>query len=756
MGECTSSAQAKTCLREPNAKLRFFFWPPRSFEFSFIIPASSPPFERSKHGRVRYIVTATALGAGRARQNISAWREVFVILNVDKDGGPTPLEIIYADAHEALGPISLSLTAASLTVGGTAMLTVVHPDPPPKLSVHVIRVFIEQTFEIYSETKKAWLKLPAEKMRLAEWGHMPNKPNRPVPASQQPSTDPADAIWKSEPSGSGKPGKGAFRAMPHVSPYGTAIPHMASAASSASTPGGDARAAAEAATATANAPHQPTAPISIPGTPAAAAAASASSTPNKLGYKLRTTLRLPNDDHMRPSTVKGSRAEIRVGHEMGVEVFFSRLDVLDTREGSETYGRPKVQVFSARRAVVIPSCTATFDTVHLPPYVEESPVNSRPPSPTNLARSPVAAYGRNSTSHTHAELQKLANTLHNTLPGGRGRQPTPPHSKTSSHPNSSHNSQPGSRYGSREPSPTRGVHEAASAATSPTTSTVPHRETPSRSHSGIGHSISAAFGSHFPSGMGMGRKSRPNSRPSSRPASPTHESGPAAVATNGGGGSGSGAAGAAAANAPIAASSAPAVHHPRSRRSGFGGGLHALTPAVATQTFTAPPSGATTPIHGTGAGAGSNAYSPQTHATPSNMIYAATAAPHGNYVPSTPRTLPANSPWGVSHFPHRTGGSHDTCNCGRSTEELAAAEMRLIEGVPTAPGAFSERHADGEMPPPWTQSRAPSPDYFSQVWAGTQTVASTPGIALQTNGGDVGGGGPLPTTAGTKTPFGSP
>ncbi|CAO1617788.1 unnamed protein product [Sympodiomycopsis kandeliae] len=706
------------------------------FEFAFIIPASSPPFERSKHGRVRYIVTATALGAGRARHNITAWREVFVILNVDKDGGPSPLEIIYADIHEALGPISLSLTAASLTVGGTAMLTVVHPDPPPKLSVHVIRVFIEQTTELYSETKKAWLKLPAEKMRVAEWGHMPNKPNRPVPPSQQPSQDPASAIWIGNENGHGKPGKGAFHAMPHVAPYGTAVPHMATASSAPATPGKLGSPTTFAQNEAFNADAAPAAlPVPIAGTsqagpsaprasPSAAPGDASHAATGKPGYKLRTTVRLPNDDHMRPSTVRGSRADIRVSHEMGIEVFFSRKDVLDTRETSDSFGQPKVQVFSARRSVVVPSCTATFDTVHLPPYVEESPVNSRPPSPTNLARSPSTVRNAN---HSHPDLQKLANTLHNTLPGGR-RRPTPPHSKTASHPNSNPNSVPGSRHGSRDPSPTRNGFSERDGH--------PSREVPSRQHSygsSIGHSLSVAFGSHFPTGMGIGRKSRPNSRPASRPGSPTLERSQGEGGL-GSGHNGNGSAGPSGGHGPSSsATGGVPIHHPRSRR-GLGGGLQGFTPATATQTVTAPPSGAATPIHGGSSPHGSTtpqyAYSPQTHSLTSGMM-----GMNLGHIPSTPRTLPANSPWGVSSFPHRTGSSHNTCNCGRTTEELSNAELRLLEGVPTAPGAFSEHHAEGEMPPPWTESRPPSPDYFSQVWAGTQSAVNTPGVGLTMGNG---------------------
>lgn len=620
---------------------------------------------------MRYLVTATALGAGRARHNISAWREIFVILNVDKHGGPTPLEITYADVHEALGPISLSLTAASLTVGGTVTLTVVHPEPPPKLNVHVIRVFCEQTFELYSETKKAWMKLPPEKLRVAEWGHMPNKPAKPLPLSQQVQSDPTDIIWTAEKEGAGKPGKGAYHALPNIAPYGQAIPHTSLANSGPSTP------------AFGSSPQNSTIPLPTPSdtgsrSPFRLQAGSGNVTPgNRKGYKLKATVRLPNDDHMRPSTVRGSRAEIRIGHEMGVEVFFSREDVLDTREGTENYGKPKVQVFSARRSVVVPSCTATFDTVHLPPYVQESPVSSRPPSPTNLARNQAnyfssphhaaampspglsSSSSNNIGNHSNADLQKLAVTLHNTLPGGRGRPDGPssgPHSTV------------GSRQGSRDPSPTR-----------------PPLDRGSSTHS-ISHSISAAFNGHFP--HGMGRKSRPASRPSSRPPSPTHDSGSASLSTS-----------------PANAAS----HHPTSHRGRrFGSNFQGFTPAVATQTTSAPPSGAVTPSH-------------------HSSGYHTPHLPHHHHGPST---LAPNAPWGATHLPPRTGNSHDTCNCGRTTEELAGAEHRLLDGVPTAPGMFSETHGMDEEPPAWSESRPASPDYFSQVFANTsnQSAVNTPAV----------------------------
>ncbi len=83
---------------------------------------------------------------------------------------------------------------------------------------------------------------------------------------------------------------------------------------------------------------------------------------------------------------------------------------------------------------------------------------------------------------------------------------------------------------------------------------------------------------------------------------------------------------------------------------------------------------------------------------------------HRSHGYSTPRSLPDNVPWAVSYLPDRTGTSHATCNCGRTTEELTEAEQRLLEGVPTAPGAWVENTDANVPPPPWAPpSRASSP-----------------------------------------------
>lgn len=613
------------------------------FEFAFIIPASSPPFERGRYGRVRYTLTASALGAGRGKANVTVSREILIILNVNADGGPVPLDIQYHDYHEALGAMSVSLTSASLTVGGAATLSIYHPSPPFGLSVHVVRVFVEQTIELYSDVRQAWMKLPAEKLRIWERGFMPYKE-----ASKQidPSSTMEDCLWISSEDGlsPGKPGRSVIAGgygVPTLAPYGSTMhpgttgplgTSMPGQGSTPSTPGG----------------------IHLP-----LNSNSGIQSPAGDGYKLKAVMRLPDDNVIRPSTVRGSRAEIRVSHELGVEVFFSRKSVIDERPQSESKGKPKVQVFSMRRATIIPSCFATYDAIHLPPYSMESPLSSRPPSPgpqpmynsgnnnrgrgsngttTTAMRNPLTTHTppQNATE-TELDHWKLTQTLRAALGGhaNSGSVATPGNTNSTFGIHSTNPSQPGSAMGSRNTSPTRNHHSGP-----------------------LGY-----FSSHH------GRKSRPSSPTGNGTNSPS-------LSSN---------------NAP----SGNLMQHSstQARRSGTAN-LHALTPT-------------NKPVV--------SSLGSANQMTTNSFPIVTTAPASGT---TTPKTLPPNSPWAANNFPVRTSTSHESCQCGRSTEELMEAEQRLLEGVPTAPGIWIDAHDEGQLPPPWTPSRPSSPVLDSQDVSG--------------------------------------
>ncbi|KAK0555232.1 hypothetical protein OC861_004922 [Tilletia horrida] len=471
------------------------------FSFTFILPATLAPTERCKNGRLRYSCTAHAIGGGRARSNTSSpARDIFVIAlpqpdnlatsapgraaNINREEGlnapgmPTPisLDVQFHDYHQSLGILSVSLTALSLTVGAIATLSIYHPSPPPLLSVHTIRVTLEQTTEVYNRLRRGWMRFPVEKYKLWEAGHMPFKkveeqPLRPRPfgaaspvggqhedASSRRSTAWEDSVWVgSDDGGKGRPGN-AIRDRLYLSNSDALVAAQAHAQSihpdqllgpssadprrpgtnstsyfgsrpsspdgigksrsAPNTPGalsrhsdadgthmagkitriGDLLEARELrphphplfATACDNPSHPFLSAISgawvdkpAPG----AGEARSTPTDGPSSYRLRALLRMPSDDHVHPSTLRGTKSDIHHTHEAVVEIYFSRANVFSEEKGKE--GRPKLQVFSMRKKVVIQSCVVTPDMIHLPPYLGQVDQSSSAPGSVSHDQPPI-------------------------------------------------------------------------------------------------------------------------------------------------------------------------------------------------------------------------------------------------------------------------------------------------------------------------------------------------------------------------------
>lgn len=605
------------------------------------------------------------------------------MLQVAPDGGPTALDVQYHDAHEALGPMSVSLTSASLTVGGTAALSIYHPDPPPGANVHVIRVFLEQTVELYSAVRKAWLKLPMEKLRLWEKGCMPYKAKHPDHVSEK------DTIWfaRLDPETGkavrGAPGRGAGDGRPSLAPFGESFVGTF-------------------------AQHAVPGPARVP-------------QGHGEGYSLKAVMRLPEHRICRPSSVRGSKTDIRVTHEIGVEVFFSRLSVLDQRPGSDSYGQPKVQVFSMRRAVAIPSCAFTYDTIHLPPYSLESPLPSRPGSPSNgLTFSSLSApgtpgpstasSGRSALGQAELDAWKASTSLAHTLPSL-----THPFSSRSSPSGSRGPSRPGSRAGSREPSPEREERSSRShhrtSLGSGLAAALGRRSRNSSPERSDGHSelgvrpVMSRRGSsvslHRPRGLHAFTPSHPISRAPSPPANSAQLGPPSAPAHT---------------SPPV--NSVSGTWRPASTGPSTPSGV----PITTFGGYFPPSSGASTPTRTTSPapqrpGLGSRSSS-LNHRSFANLSLTAPGSPVGGTggLGGMSSTAPSVPGWSAlaGYGTGETKTSHALCNCGRSTEELAEAEQRLLEGVPTAPGAWVDLHDAGSEPPPWMP---PSSGSDAPEWA---------------------------------------
>ncbi|EPQ26220.1 uncharacterized protein PFL1_06934 [Pseudozyma flocculosa PF-1] len=146
------------------------------FEFAFIIPCDSPPYERSPFGRVRYIIKATAIGAGRAKSNVECWRDMYPMVNPSPDSGPTPLTVLYNDLHPTVGLVSIACTSNNISVGGVFNIDINSPAPPQDLIVYLVRVSLETTIELHTK-KKGKQVVPVQRHKLFEKGWVPPKNN---------------------------------------------------------------------------------------------------------------------------------------------------------------------------------------------------------------------------------------------------------------------------------------------------------------------------------------------------------------------------------------------------------------------------------------------------------------------------------------------------------------------------------------------------------------------------------------------------
>ncbi|WFD21752.1 hypothetical protein MEQU1_000408 [Malassezia equina] len=119
------------------------------FEFHLVLPAWAAPYERCRYGRTKYNITATVRGAGKHGRDVSVSRDLVPVQQQTPESGPLAFELTYRDTHESLHDMTVSLTGVSLTVAGVLHLSLVHPAPPPTLNVLLVRVFVEQMYELY-------------------------------------------------------------------------------------------------------------------------------------------------------------------------------------------------------------------------------------------------------------------------------------------------------------------------------------------------------------------------------------------------------------------------------------------------------------------------------------------------------------------------------------------------------------------------------------------------------------------------------
>ncbi|KAL9935600.1 hypothetical protein V8E36_005177 [Tilletia maclaganii] len=357
------------------------------FEFAFILPSDSPPYERSPYGHVRYILKATAVGAGRARSDVSVWRDIFPVANPSPDGGPTPLQVLYNDIHPTVGLLSISCTSNSISVGGIFNVDIASPLPPPDLTVYLIRISLETHIELFvhgnkaaggpganGKKKRERQLVPPQRRKLFERGYVPPR-----------TSDPHGSV------GDGKKSDGFIRDADQL------------------------------------------------GASDLQAVARGGRSPQS--WEISAVARMPDDNAIRPSTANGTRADVRFSHVLIVDIvhsrspeedgtsssaaavgtpgaeappassgvarsssvpangqsagFFDNVSGAPQPNGGGTTGGPrsgsrsaskgkskereasqppkpqrKIKVFTLRQPIQLPSCCVAFDSVQLPPYTQ--------------------------------------------------------------------------------------------------------------------------------------------------------------------------------------------------------------------------------------------------------------------------------------------------------------------------------------------------------------------------------------------------
>lgn len=263
------------------------------FEFAFIVPCDAPPYERSPYGRVRYIIKATAVGAGRAKSNVECWRDLYPMVNPSPDSGPTPLTVLYNDLHPTVGLVSIACTSNNISVGGVFNIDVNSPTPPDDLIVYLVRVSLETTIELTTK-RKGKQTVPVQRSKLFEKGWVPPKNN--------------DGSH-----GDGKKTDGFVRN------FG-----------------------------------------------------------NDHAWTVQGIARMPDDNHIRASTVAASKASIRFSHVIVVEIVHSRRpEGSKAKTPEEEAKERRLKVFALRQPVLVPSCCCAYDAVTLPAYSADPDPSSR-------------------------------------------------------------------------------------------------------------------------------------------------------------------------------------------------------------------------------------------------------------------------------------------------------------------------------------------------------------------------------------------
>ncbi|KAM0746455.1 hypothetical protein T439DRAFT_139116 [Meredithblackwellia eburnea MCA 4105] len=123
-----------------------------SFNFSFLIPTSTPVSQRCAYGRVRHFLKATLESNSKLNTTSSISTPqvpLWIVASPFKSGQiPEPVNLGVEVWLEELGPLALSITTPHLVPSGLISLSLFFPSPPPTVIITNIQAYISQSYEI--------------------------------------------------------------------------------------------------------------------------------------------------------------------------------------------------------------------------------------------------------------------------------------------------------------------------------------------------------------------------------------------------------------------------------------------------------------------------------------------------------------------------------------------------------------------------------------------------------------------------------
>ncbi|KAJ8294466.1 hypothetical protein OF846_002310 [Rhodotorula toruloides] len=287
-----------------------------AFNFAFIIPSTTPASQRCIYGRIRYYVKATVEFDGVLSPSVCSPSVAFWVCGNPSPPGelPSTTDLSFQHFSEDLGPVGIGVSSPHLTVAALVNIRLSLLGPVKPVTIISVNGIITQTFEVtYADGRVARPKPKAHVLTKVD--------QKASPSLVVPIHNPATCT--EEP---GQLDEGAIPAQTNPCVPAPSFRPVSKCCA-----------------------IHPDVPVPDP-SPLVHLEAGQE-------FHHARICRVPTDDHVRPSTLDGSRGtRIRVSHVLSVEVRYKK-------DGSD-----EEMVLTMGKPVTITSCCCLVDSLFLPAY----------------------------------------------------------------------------------------------------------------------------------------------------------------------------------------------------------------------------------------------------------------------------------------------------------------------------------------------------------------------------------------------------